>query len=113
MSKKSSVHQENPAEVLLPLTWTTVAQFVCTVQRGGLRLGVVCQKLGDGWQVMAATTPVSGKTLEEFFDNHAHKVVGVGYGSPAEALAVAEKFARAWQRGDETTGAPKCACPEL
>ncbi len=100
-----------PVEPVI-IAWATQAQFFASVSRDGLKLGVVCQLMGSKWQVLALTTPDATTTVDELFENHAHKVVGF-YDSPTEALTAAESFARAWHRDFKATRANDCTCEEM
>ncbi len=95
------------------MQWSTAAQFVCTVTRENVRLGVACQLVGDRWQVLALTTPVTTETAEDLFQDHSHKLVGT-YASPTAAIAAGEGFARAWLRDFKATRfADGCECDEI
>lgn len=84
--------------------------------RSDVYLALSIQKGPIGYIVVAIEAPVSPagapplKTIDAFFDNHAHKVVG-SKATVVEAKALAGRYMKKWRK--TTAASPRCECSEI
>jgi hypothetical protein len=94
--------------------WVTWGGRTAIFRRESLALGIMVIRTPgrETCDVAAVEAPANECTsLEKFFENHAHKVLGENV-DPAEGVRLAEDYARAWCEGK---GPPLigCTCGEI
>lgn len=98
-----------PREVrvsLIPDGWRSQVGLLLYKHKLGVRLVVGCSQDVDGrWLVLAVETPETG--LHQALANHAHEFVGKF--DLVQAVAAAERYAKAWKPGTK----PACACDDI
>jgi hypothetical protein len=102
------------------MNWSPVSMIQACVSRSdGKGLSLMLLRTGPGrraWQVVAAeaTVPHDAENayqgIAQTLDDHAHQLLEP-QDSLAQAMAVAEKYAKWWQRSGATADA--CACVEI
>ncbi len=91
------------------MRWAKQQQYVTTVRKGRLNLGLAITKhfISKQWFAVALTTPKSGL---EIFDDHSHDVIGT-FRTRREAMAACERYAATWLKKRKRT--PRCDCSEI
>ena len=90
--------------------WGPLTMLVCgRINNGKIAAWAMILPSGSEYHVAAFTGPLHPNSMEEVFDDHSHKVVGV-FKTIAKAKQAGEKHLNDWRK--QGLKHKKCKCPE-
>lgn len=110
LDKRTKAHSVRPPDARAG--WTTYAAFMCSRKDGrnlAVQLTPVPGSQLDDWRGVAMEVASADSSIGAVLDDHGHRQIGSG--SLLTMMALAESFARAWQRSGQSVAA--CECEEI